>query len=78
MRSVLIVINNSPNTADVGPEFVDCKGLERLFGIRRSLAYELVNRNSIRSVSIRRRGAVRGKRLFDVDSVREFLRGGGR
>jgi hypothetical protein len=69
---------NTSTSPDVGPEFVDCKGLERLFGIRRSLAYELVNRNSIRSVSIRRRGAVRGKRLFDVDSVREFLRGGGR
>lgn len=71
-------MHESSTTADVGPEFVDCKGLERLFGIRRSLAYELVNRNSIRSVSIRRRGAVRGKRLFDVDSVRQFLRGGGR
>jgi len=71
-------MDNTSITPDVGPEFVDCKGLERLFGIRRSLAYELVNRNSIRSVSIRRRGAVRGKRLFDVDSVRAFLRGGGR
>lgn len=69
---------NTSTSPEVGPEFVDCKGLERLFGIRRSLAYELVNRNSIRSVSIRRRGAVRGKRLFDVDSVRAFLSGGGR
>lgn len=56
------------------PEFVDCKGLESLFGIRRSLAYQLLKDRSIKSVSLRRWGQVRGKRLFDVASVRAFLR----
>ena len=55
------------------PEFVDVAGLRRLFGIKRSLAYVLLNEGSIKSVSLRRRGAVRGKRLFSVDSVRAFL-----
>jgi hypothetical protein len=56
------------------PEFVDCKGLEAGWGIKRSLAYSLLADGLIRGVSLRRRGQLRGKRLFDVASVREFLR----
>jgi len=56
------------------PEFIDFKTLEAGWGIKRSLAYQLLSDGKIKSVSLRRRGAVRGKRLFSVDSVREFLR----
>jgi hypothetical protein len=56
------------------PEFVDCKGLEAGWGIKRSLAYSLLADGLIRGVSLRRRGQLRGKRLFDVASVRAFLR----
>ncbi len=58
----------------LNPEFVDCKGLEMGWGIKRSLAYQLLADKKIKGVSLRRRGAVRGKRLFSVDSVRAFLR----
>jgi hypothetical protein len=58
----------------VKPEFVDCRGLEAGWGIKRSLAYALLADGKIRGVSLRRRNQVRGKRLFSVDSVREFLR----
>ena len=58
----------------IDPEFVDCKGLEAGWGIKRSLAYQLLGDGKIQSVSLRRRGAIRGKRLFSVDSVRAFLR----
>jgi hypothetical protein len=58
----------------LNPEFVDCKGLEAGWGIKRSLAYQLLHDGKIRGVSLRRRGAVRGKRLFSVDSIRAFLR----
>jgi hypothetical protein len=58
----------------IDPEFVDCRGLEAGWGIKRSLAYQLLNEGKIRGVSLRRRGAVRGKRLFSVDSIRAFLR----
>jgi len=58
----------------IDPEFVDCKGLEAGWGIKRSLAYQLLADGKIRGVSLRRRNQVRGKRLFVVDSVREFLR----
>ena len=56
------------------PEFVDCKGLEAGWGIKRSLAYQLLADGKIRGVSLRRRNQIRGKRLFSVDSVRAFLR----
>lgn len=58
----------------IDPEFVDCKGLEAGWGIKRSLAYQLLNDGKIQGVSLRRRGQSRGKRLFSVDSVRNFLR----
>ena len=54
-------------------EFVDSPGLQARFGIKRSLAYALLADGAIRGVSLRRHGHVRGKRLFDVASVRAFL-----
>ena len=59
----------------IDPEFVDCKGLEAGWGIKRSLAYQLLADNKIRGVSLAQtRCSSRGKRLFRVDSVRAFLR----
>ena len=55
-------------------EFIDCAGLQARFGIKRSLAYSLLADGVIRGVSLRRAGRLRGKRLFDVASVRDFLR----
>jgi len=60
--------------SDVDPEFVDIRGLEARWGIKRSLAYQLLADGKIRGVSLRRRGQTRGKRLFSVDSIRQFLR----
>jgi hypothetical protein len=56
------------------PEFLDARGVQERFSIRRSLLYELHNGGHIKSVSLRRRGQSRGKRLFSVDSIRSFLR----
>jgi hypothetical protein len=56
------------------PEFVDARGLEAGWGIKRSLAYALLAEGAIEGVSLRRRGQLRGKRLFSVGSVRAFLR----
>ncbi len=54
-------------------EFVDCPGLHAGWGIKRSLAYALLADGLIKGVSLRRRGQVRGKRLFNVASVRAYL-----
>ncbi len=59
--------------APMDPEFVDPDGLRRGFGIKRSLAYRLLSDGLIKGVSLRCRGAKRGKRLFSVDSVRVYL-----
>ena len=67
----------SATPADVAgqdPEFLDAHGVEGRFSIRRSLLYELHNGGHVKSVSLRRRGQSRGKRLFSVDSIRAFLR----
>ena len=53
----------------------DAHGLQAIFGIRRTLAYDLLATGHIRSVSLRRPGHTRGKRLFLVKSVRDFLNG---
>ena len=58
----------------IDPEFVDFRGLEAGWGIKRSLAYQLLADGKIQGVSLRRRNQIRGKRLFSVDSVRAFLR----
>ena len=54
-------------------EFVDAPGLQGLFSIKRSLAYSLLGDGLIKGVSLRRRGQLRGKRLFEVASVRAYL-----
>jgi hypothetical protein len=56
------------------PEFLDAEGVEKHFGIRRSLLFRLLAENRIRGVSIRKTGRLRGKRLFDCSSIRELLR----
>lgn len=55
-------------------EFTDLPGLYSRFGIKRSLAYNLLDAGCIKSVSLRRGGAKYGKRLIDVASVRAFLK----
>lgn len=62
-----------PTVTTSTPEFADAKGVRALFGLSRSHAYLLASEGSIRSVCIRRPGAIRGKRLFCCASIREFL-----
>ena len=56
------------------PEFLDSKGVYQQFGIRQSLLWRLLAERKIKAVSIRKRGSVRGKRLFEADSIRAFLK----
>jgi len=54
-------------------EFCDLPGLHARFGIKRSLAYQLLGDGKIKGVTLRRNGRVRGKRLIQIQSVRDFL-----
>jgi hypothetical protein len=60
-------------TWGVDPEFIDLPGLEARFAIRRSNAYALISQGLIRSVVLRRKGCKKGRRLVNVQSVRQFL-----
>ena len=59
--------------AGLDPEWLDALGVHARYSIRRSLLYELDKDGLVESVSLRRRGRSRGKRLFSVDSIRSFL-----
>jgi hypothetical protein len=55
-------------------EFCDSPGAFVRFGLRRSLLYDLYGQGLIKGVSLRRRGAARGKRLWSIDSIRSVSR----
>lgn len=56
-----------------GPEFLDARGVKKYFCISRAHLYELLRDRKIKGISVRRPGASRGKRLFVVASIRNFL-----
>jgi len=55
------------------PELVDANELHARVGIKRDLAYKLLDEGEIKSICLRRRNHSKGKRLFVMASVRQFL-----
>ena len=55
------------------PEFLRVKGVELMFGSKRGKLYALINEGKIKSMTLRSRGTVRGIRLIDIPSIREFI-----
>jgi Helix-turn-helix domain len=55
------------------PEWADARGTKMIFGFSRSHLYQLVKEGKIKSACIRRRGALKGRRLFSCESIRAFL-----
>jgi hypothetical protein len=70
----LMTCADKVRASQIDPEFVDVDGLGRGFGIKRSLAYQLLAGGLINGMSLRRGNAIRGKRLFQLDSVRAYLK----
>jgi hypothetical protein len=56
-------------------EWTDFRGIQCMFGLRRSTAYHLVDEGLIKSVALKEPGEKRGKRLFHVGSVRQYIEG---
>jgi hypothetical protein len=54
-------------------EFCDSPGAFQRFNLRRSHLYQLEKDGLIKGVSLRRRGAARGRRLWSIDSIRAYL-----
>ena len=70
------LLSSPPKASEVvtcRSEFVDAKGLRALFGISRSHGYFLADAGLVKTVCLRGPGTTRGKRLWDAQSVREFL-----
>lgn len=54
-------------------EFGRCADVERIFGLRRGTLYNLLRDGKIRGVLLRVRGRRSGVRLFDMNSIRNFI-----
>lgn len=54
-------------------EFCDSPGAKARFGLGRTYLYQLLEQGLIQGVSLRKRGAQKGKRLWSVDSIRRYL-----
>jgi hypothetical protein len=55
------------------PEWLRVPEAVRLFGLCRSSLYELITAGTIKSTALRKRGAVRGIRLINYDSLAAFV-----
>jgi excisionase family DNA binding protein len=59
--------------AHAKPEWLRIPQAIKLFGISRSKLYELIAAGHIRSISLRKRGQVKGTRLIEYDSLCAFF-----
>lgn len=55
------------------PEWIDAKLAKQIFSLGRTTLYELTSAGRIKTVSLRERGKLRGKRLFSYDSIKVLL-----
>jgi hypothetical protein len=58
---------------DASPEFGDSKVVRRMFSLSRAHLYRLGAEGKIKSSVLRQRGRTRGRRLWFIPSVREYL-----
>jgi hypothetical protein len=58
---------------DAAPEFGDSKVVRKMFSISRGHLYRLGAEGKIKSSVLRQRGSMRGRRLWFIPSVREYL-----
>ena len=57
----------------IEPEFLRVKDVELMFGIKRGKLYGLIREGKVKSKTLRSRGTIRGVRLIDAQSVRDFI-----
>lgn len=72
-NSVGRVLVDTQNKRNFKPEWLSISDAVRVFGIGRSRLYEMMNDGDIKSVSIKKRGAVKGRRLISFDSLAEYF-----
>ncbi len=62
-----------PDDNQVLPEFGRIGDVERLFGLKRGMLYQLISAKKIKSACLRKPGARTGVRLVHLASVRQLL-----
>jgi len=62
------------NFTGVTPEFGRLADVQRFYGLKRGTCYNLLLDGKIKGVLLRVRGKKSGVRLFDMESVRQFIR----
>jgi hypothetical protein len=69
-----VKMNAAPHTSkNQNPEWFSVSEAMTFTRFSKGLLYNLMNRGLIKSVSLRERGMVKGKRIISVDSLRNFL-----
>jgi hypothetical protein len=66
-------ISVASNAPSIEPEFAGHKEIKLLFGLSRTHLFRLAKEGVIRSVNLRDRGKLKGRRLYQVASVRGLL-----
>jgi len=68
-------VTTTPLTASAAndAEFADSPGAYRIFSLKRGHLYLLEREGLIRGVSLRKKGAMRGKKLWSIASIRSYL-----
>ena len=61
------------NTTGVMPEFGRTADVQRLFGLKRGTAYNLLADGKVRGCVLRVRGQRSGVRLWDLQSIRDYI-----
>ena len=76
-RSQFQSLTSAPIRVDCNsapPEFGRWRDVDRLYGIRRGTLYNLLGDGKIKGVLLRVRGQKSGVRLFDLASIRDYIR----
>lgn len=55
------------------PEWLRIEAAVKLFGISRSTLYKLISEHRIKSFCLREKNKIKGIRLLNADSIRDFL-----
>jgi hypothetical protein len=63
----------APTNGFAQPEWCDQKTARLIFSLSRSHLYALAADGKITSACLRKRGALKGRRLFSCESIRAFL-----
>lgn len=62
-----------PTITPVRPEWGDCRTVHAHFNLGKSTLYRAHAEGKIRAVSMRERGKLRGKKLWNMDSIAAWI-----